>query len=214
MCLPLAAGAAAGAGTISSLQIAGMAISAMSAIQSYQAQSAMYKAQQAQNNQTRLLAARAMLDQTRQLSLRREQERGAAIDKTMQSNIEAAKLKGRVVASAGEAGVSGGIVSTLLRDVERTRLRNVDTINRNFENVDQQLDMEREGLYTQAKSRINNMPIAQKPSMLAAGLQIGGGMLDAYSNFADFKSDSVFQNNKTLSTGSSTPASSNKPIFT
>ena len=98
----------------------------------------------------------------------------------MQSNIEAAKLKGRVVASAGEAGVSGGIVSTLLRDVERTRLKNVDTINRNFENVDQQLDMEREGLYTQAKSRINNMPIAQKPSMLAAGLQIGGGILDAY----------------------------------
>ena len=123
----------------------------------------------------------------------------------MQSNIEAAKLKGRVVASAGEAGVSGGIVSTLLRDVERTRLKNVDTINRNFENVDQQLDMEREGLYTQAKSRINNMPIAQKPSMLAAGLQIGGGMLDAYSNFADFKSDSVFKNNKSLNTGASAP---------
>lgn len=202
MAIGMALAPSAGAAAATQLGITAVsgAMSAVTGIMAFQNQKAMYKMQQAQNAQNRLLATRSMLDQARQLSLRQDQERMAAADKLMNSNIEAAKIKGRVVASAGEAGVSGGIIGTLLRDVERTRLRNADAVNRNFDATSQQLAMEREGLYTQAQSRINNMPIPEKPSALATGLQIGGGLLDSYNTFYARNKDSVFKNNTNLKT--------------
>ena len=183
MCPPVVAGAAMSGGAISSLTIAKTAFSALSAYASYKSQKDAAKAQQAQFNQNKLLAQRSMLEQARQLSVRDEQERAAASDKIMTSNIEAAKAKGRMVASAGEAGVAGGSIAQMLNDVERSRLNNEGTINRNLEAVSQQSKVEREGLLSQAEGRINSVSQGQKPSILATGLQIGGTVLENYGSY-------------------------------
>jgi len=183
MCPPVVAGAAMSGGAISSLTIAKTAFSALSAYASYKSQKDAAKAQQAQFNQNKLLAQRSMLEQARQLSVRDEQERAAASDKIMTSNIEAAKAKGRMVASAGEAGVAGGSIAQMLNDVERSRLNNEGTINRNLEAVSQQSKVEREGLLSQAEGRINSVSQGQKPSLLATGLQIGGTVLENYGSY-------------------------------
>lgn len=183
MCPPVVAGAAMSGGAISSLTIAKTAFSALSAYASYKSQKDAARAQQAQFNQNKLLAQRSMLEQARQLSVRDEQERAAASDKIMTSNIEAAKAKGRMVASAGEAGVAGGSIAQMLNDVERSRLNNEGTINRNLEAVSQQSKVEREGLLSQAEGRINSVSQGQKPSILATGLQIGGTVLENYGSY-------------------------------
>lgn len=179
----LAMGASSATATMAGLQAVGSAVSAMGALASYQQQQSQYKAEQQRYKQNQLLAQRSMLEQARQVSLREEQERSAAIDRKMQSNIEAAKAQGRMVASAGEAGVSGMSIASLLADVERTRLNNEGTINRNFQAIKQQGQVDREGLLSQAEGRINSMNIPQAPSLLGTGLQIAGIGLEGYNKY-------------------------------
>lgn len=194
----LALGASSATAAMAGMTAVSTAVSAMGAIMQYQQAKVQADMQQQQFNQNKLLASRSMLEQARQLSLRQEQERAAALDKKRMSNIEAAQLQGRIVASAGEAGVAGMSISNLLADVERTRLNNEGTINRNLEAINQQADVERKALLTQAEGRINSVQQGVRPSLLATGLQIGGIALDGYR---DYKKDtrSVLQSN--LSTG-------------
>ena len=181
-------GMALGATTKATAAAAGMtavstAIAGTSAVLQAQQASNQAKSQTAQFNQNKLLAQRSMLQQARQLSLREDQERAAAMDKKFQSNIEAAKIKGRQIASAGEAGVAGLSIANLLSDVERTRLNNEGTINRNFDAVLQQGKVDREGLLSQAEGRIASVQQGTPPSLLASGLQIGGIALEGYRQF-------------------------------
>lgn len=197
MCPPVIAGAAMSSGTITALSIASTAVSALGAYAQYQSQKDAARAQQAQFNQNKLLAQRSMLEQSRQLSIRDEQERAAASDKIMTSNIEAAKAKAKMVASAGEAGVAGGSIAQMLNDVERTRLNNEGTINRNLEAVNQQSKVEREGLLTQAEGRINSVSQGSKPSLLATGLQIGGTALANYGEYRKDMSNPIYNTGNT-----------------
>lgn len=194
----LALGASSATAAMAGMTAVSTAVSAMGAVMQYQQAKVQADMQQQQFNQNKLLASRSMLEQARQLSLRQEQERAAALDKKRMSNIEAAQLQGRIVASAGEAGVAGMSISNLLADVERTRLNNEGTINRNLEAINQQAGVERKALLTQAEGRINSVQQGVRPSLLATGLQIGGLALDGYR---DYKKDtrSVLQSN--LSTG-------------
>jgi len=194
----LALGASSATAAMAGMTAVSTAVSAMGAVMQYQQAKVQADMQQQQFNQNKLLASRSMLEQARQLSLRQEQERAAALDRKRMSNIEAAQLQGRIVASAGEAGVAGMSISNLLADVERTRLNNEGTINRNLEAVNQQADVERKALLTQAEGRINSVQQGVRPSLLATGLQIGGIALDGYR---DYKGDTkgVLQSN--LSTG-------------
>lgn len=203
MCAPMLAAGAMSAGTLSTLTIASTAISALGAVAQYQQQRSAYKAQQAQFNQNKLLAQRSMLEQARQLSIREEQERSAASDRIMTSNIEAAKAKAKMIVSAGESGVAGGSIAQLLNDVERTRLNNEGTINRNMKAIAQQGAVDREGLLTQAEGRINSVSQGSKPSLLATGLQIGGAALENYGQYRRDMSNPMY--NSKLNTGQVDP---------
>ena len=126
----LALGATKATAAVAGMSAVSGAVSAMGALMQYQQAKVQADMQQQQFNTNKLLASRSMLEQARQLSLRQEQERAAALDKKRMSNIEAAQLQGRIVASAGEAGVAGMSIANLLADVERTRLNNEGIINR------------------------------------------------------------------------------------
>lgn len=189
----LALGASSATAAAAGMTAVSTAVSAASAIMQYQQAQAQADAQQQQFNQNKLLAQRSMLEQARQLSIREEQERAAAMDRKMQSNIEAAKVQGRIVASAGEAGVSGMSIANLLADVERTKLNNEGTINRNLEAIGQQANVDRKGLLTQAEGRINSVQQGQSPSLLGTGLQIAGIGLDNYSQYKKDTNPNIYK---------------------
>ena len=180
----MALGAAEGAAAISTgLSAVGTAVSVGSTFMNYKADQQQFVAQQQQYNTNRLLAQQSMLEQAGQLSLRESQERDALLDKAMASKIEAAKVKGRTIASAGEAGVSGMSIAALVADIERTKLNNQGTINRNFDAIQQQGIYDRKALEAQAQGRVNNMALPTATSLLGAGLQMAGLGLQGYNKY-------------------------------
>ena len=180
----MALGAAKGAAAISTgLSAVGTAVSVGSTFMNYRADQQQFGAQQQQYNTNRLLAQQSMLEQAGQLSLRESQERDALLDKAMANKIEAAKAKGRTIASAGEAGVSGMSIAALVADIERTKLNNQGTINRNFDAIQQQGIYDRKALESQAQGRANNLALPTAPSLLGAGLQIAGLGLQGYNKY-------------------------------
>lgn len=180
----MALGAAKGAAAISTgLSAVGTAVSVGSTFMNYRADQQQFGAQQQQYNTNRLLAQQSMLEQAGQLSLRESQERDALLDKAMANKIEAAKAKGKTIASAGEAGVSGMSIAALVADIERTKLNNQGTINRNFDAIQQQGIYDRKALESQAQGRVNNLALPTAPSLLGAGLQIAGLGLQGYNKY-------------------------------
>lgn len=180
----MALGAAKGAAAISTgLSAVGTAVSVGSTFMNYQADQQQFGAQQQQYNTNKLLAQQSMLEQAGQLSLRESQERDALLDKAMANKIEAAKAKGRTIASAGEAGVSGMSIAALVADIERTKLNNQNTIGRNFAAIQQQGIYDRKALEAQAQGRVNSMALPTAPSLLGAGLQMAGLGLQGYNKY-------------------------------
>lgn len=180
----MALGAAKGAAAISTgLSAVGTAVSVGSTFMNYQADQQQFGAQQQQYNTNKLLAQQSMLEQAGQLSLRESQERDALLDKAMANKIEAAKAKGRTIASAGEAGVSGMSIAALVADIERTKLNNQNTIGRNFAAIQQQGIYDRKALEAQAQGRVNNLALPTAPSLLGAGLQMAGLGLQGYNKY-------------------------------
>jgi len=180
----MALGAAEGAAAISTgLSAVGTAVSVGSTFMNYQADQQQFGAQQQQYNTNKLLAQQSMLEQAGQLSLRESQERDALLDKAMANKIEAAKAKGRTIASAGEAGVSGMSIAALVADIERTKLNNQNTIGRNFAAIQQQGIYDRKALESQAQGRVNNLALPTAPSLLGAGLQMAGLGLQGYNKY-------------------------------
>ena len=180
----MALGAAKGAAAISTgLSAVGTAVSVGSTFMNYQADQQQFGAEQQQYNTNKLLAQQSMLEQAGQLSLRESQERDALLDKAMANKIEAAKAKGRTIASAGEAGVSGMSIAALVADIERTKLNNQNTIGRNFAAIQQQGIYDRKALEAQAQGRVNNMALPTAPSLLGTGLQMAGLGLQGYNKY-------------------------------
>tara|TARA_B100001057_G_C22619487_1_gene859891 strand:+ start:315 stop:917 length:603 start_codon:yes stop_codon:yes gene_type:complete len=180
----MALGATAGSAAVATgLSAVGTAFSIGSTLMDYRADQKQFAAEQQQYNTNRLLAQQSMLEQAGQLSLRESQERDALLDKAMANKIEAAKAKGRTIASAGEAGVSGLSIAALVADIERTKLNNQGTINRNFDAIQQQGIYDRKALESQAQGRVNNMALPTAPSLLGTGLQIAGLGLQGYNKY-------------------------------
>lgn len=158
-------------------------IGVASAGMQYKAAQDMYAQQNAQNAINAQNAVKSQDLQYRQLNERAMQESGAAVDARLDNMLQAARIKSRMKASAGEAGVSGIGISHLLRDVEATETRNVAQINRNLEAVKAQNLYDKLGVKAQTESRMSNQPIAQRPSLLATGLQIGNAVAGGYSQY-------------------------------
>lgn len=182
--LGMALGASAGSAAVATgLSAVGTAVSIGSTFMNYRADQKQFAAEQQQYSTNRLLAQQSMLEQAGQLSLRESQERDALLDKAMASKIEAAKVKGRTIASAGEGGVSGMSIAALVADIERTKLNNQGTINRNFDAIQQQGIYDRKALESQAQGRVNNMALPMAPSLLATGIQMAGLGLQGYNKY-------------------------------
>jgi len=131
-------------------------------------------------------AVRSQDDQFRQLNTRVMEEAGAAVDDRVDSLLQAARIKSRMRASAGEAGISGMGLDHMLRDVHRTEARNISQINRNQDAVRAQAVFDGMGVKAATESRISSQPMIERPSLLATGLKIGGSAVGGYNQYSQY----------------------------
>ena len=139
--------------------------------------------QQARYDQNRIAASQARDLKIQSLNQRAIQESEAAAEGKFKQSIEALEKRERGVVAAGEAGVTGGSVDILLADYTAQKLRGETTINRNLENVERQIELQKMGASAEAESRINSMPQGTQPSFLAAAISAGASGYTAYKEY-------------------------------
>ena len=144
---------------------------------------------QAQADQARFDANRLAANDARDLKIqslnqRMIQEGEAAAEEKMRLGIQALEGEGAALVAAGEAGVSGNSVDLLLQDYTAQKLRGVTTINRNLENVEKQIELEKRGASAEALNRTNSLQQGVMPNFLAAAVGTAANATAAY-NAAD-----------------------------
>jgi hypothetical protein len=165
------------------IALATMAVGTTQALMQHKAQNDMAKQQTAQNNINSQNAISSMNLQNAGINMRLEQEADRAVDDRLENVLEAARLRSKMVASAGDGGVAGQSTDFALRDVGRTASRNKSSINRNLDAKFAQGFHDKLGIKAQTESRLSSMPIPQKASWMATGLQIAGAGLQAGTNY-------------------------------
>ena len=146
---------------------------------------------QAQSDQARFDANRLAANEARDLKVqtlnqRAIQEAEAASEEKLAIGIKAREDKGAALVAQGESGLSGNSMDLLLQDYEAQKLRGVTTINRNLENVEKQITLEKRGASAEAQSRTNSLQQGVMPNFLAAAVGTAANAASAY-NAADVK---------------------------
>lgn len=130
-----------------------------------------------QKNRVNAVAARDLKIQS--LNARMIQEGEAAASQKQQLGIAALKKAERAKVAAGEAGVAGRGVDTLVNEFENARLRGVTTVNEQTKALRNQIEMEKMGISAEAVNRINSLPRGQQPNFLSYALKAGAQMYAA-----------------------------------
>lgn len=146
----------------------------------YQEGVAQAQQQQARFDANRLAANEARDLKVQTLNQRAIQEAEAASEEKMRLGIAALEGEGAALVAAGEAGVSGSSVDLLLQDYEAQKLRGVTTINRNLENVEKQIALEKRGASAEAQNRTNSLQQGVMPNFLAAAVGTAANAAAAY----------------------------------
>lgn len=143
---------------------------------------------QAQADQSRFDANRLAANDARDLKVqsliqRGQQEAEAAAEEKLRLGIAALEGEGAQKVAAGEAGVSGSSVDLLIQDYEAQKLRGVTTINRNLENVEKQIELEKMGASAEAQNRVNSLQQGVMPNFLAAAVGTAASATATYQTF-------------------------------
>lgn len=170
-----------------SIAVASFASTAASTGLSFIGQSQAASAQQAANQATAQSARQSALLQHRTIDERITQEREAASQGIANADRSQRAAQSRAAVSAGEAGVQGNSVNSLIGDIGMTFGRERSNISRNLDNTTNQLVLSGQGVTTNTKSRINQLPRPNPPSVAGTGLQLVGGGLSAYNTYEQLR---------------------------
>jgi len=164
----------------------GMALMAVVSAANANKQSVAAEEAQAQASaDNKVSADAAARSEHQQLNLQQNQEQAAAADEKQSNKLETMRTLGTVRTSAGESGVAGGAVQSLLRDVNRQNSARTLSINRNLSASTSQFQVDRDASAINHRSRINStpMPISGSSSRALSGaVTLGRGALGAYQN--------------------------------
>lgn len=124
----------------------------------------------------RVSAAAARDLKIQSLNARMIQEGEASASQKQELGIAALKKAERAKVAAGEAGIAGRGVDTLVNEFETARLRGVSTVNAQTKALRNQIEMEKMGISAEALNRINSLPRGQQPNFLAYAVKAGAQM--------------------------------------
>jgi len=141
------------------------------------------KATQSRFDANRLAANEARDLKVQSLNQRVNQEAEAAAEEKMALGIKALEGEGAALVASGEAGVTGSSIDLILQDYEAQKLRGVTTINRNLDNVEKQVELEKMGASAEAQNRINSLQQGVMPNFLAAAVGTAANATAAYNTY-------------------------------
>lgn len=178
MCDPISGGLTAG-----QIMAANIGLSMVSTMMNYAAQQQAASAQAAYINQANNAAIDSYYRESMAQNLRIQEEQEATSEDLQKLMIERKQKMGEYIASSQSAGLS---FSNVLADYMRQEAQYKDAANRNLELKERQSQLNIEGMRAKTNSRINsNMSTAlPQPSLFAAGLDIAGSTLSAYTTFS------------------------------
>lgn len=178
MCDPISGGL-----TVGQMMAANIGLSMMSTMMNYAAQQQAASAQAAYINQANNAAIDSYYRESMAQNLRIQEEQEATSEDLQNLMIERKQKMGEYIASSQSAGLS---FSNVLADYMRQEARYRDSAYRNLELKERQSQLNIEGMRAKTNSRINsNMSTAlPQPSLFAAGLDIAGSTLSAYTTFS------------------------------
>lgn len=154
---------------------------AVSAVAGLVAQQQASKAQEKANNQQAANAGQAQRDNWEQINQRRGQEAEAAAQKIGENNLAMREAQATQIASAGPAGIS---MDALLGHIAQKGASYNDSVNANYQRVNQQLDSQLVNVNRNAASEVNSLRAPPKVDYLGAALKIGSAAYGAYSGGA------------------------------
>lgn len=173
MCTPLLALASVAS---TGLQSAGAILSYMG-----QKQQAEQQSQMAEN------AAKSALDSNRQqqayLTSKYMQQREQISQEENLRTIQEEQAKGRARAAAGEAGVSGVALDSVLGDLESQRNASQVAALQNLQIQQMDTYQNQQNAYAQAMNQRNSVAMGIAPSILSPILQTAGSAVDSYSSY-------------------------------
>lgn len=178
MCDPISGGL-----TVGQMMAANIGLSMVSTMMNYAAQQQAAAAQAAYINQANNAAIDSYYRESMAQNLRIQEEQEATSEDLQNLMIERKQKMGEYIASSQSAGLS---FSNVLADYMRQEARYRDSAYRNLELKERQSQLNIEGMRAKTNSRINsNMSTAlPQPSLFAAGLDIAGSTLSAYTTFS------------------------------
>lgn len=160
-----------------------LALSAVSTVSSIQGQKKQARAQadyaQKQADSS-LVSYRNTLDQ---LARRENQERASASQRIAENARQGLMARSAVRNSAADAGVSGITIDSLVRDLRSRELGYADSVRANFENVQGQIQANRESAATGTQSQINSIQAPRPVDYWGPLGQFAGVALDTYDRY-------------------------------
>jgi hypothetical protein len=115
------------------------------------------------------------------------QKRNAASQNVEETHVAAMRARGTAWAAAGEAGVTGLSVDSLIDDYYGREGRRVDSIDQNYEMDRDYMRAQMESTRAQAEQRINSVRQASEPSFADAAIRIVGGIAGGLGNMTKMK---------------------------
>lgn len=171
----------------STMFIASLGVSAVTAGASYMAQAqsanAQAEAQQQNLNAVTDAANLSLVEQNADLHARELQERAATAMRLNNARIDADSARGEASVNSGADGLS---FASLMQDYESQYANYADAEMQQLGFTTDQIQRTREGIASTAQSRINSVqrtPI-QGPSILSAAASVGSAALGAYGDFS------------------------------
>lgn len=144
-----------------------IAMAAATAYTQQRQQEAAHEAQKQAHKANKLAANQSAMNEHRSLNERETQEAMKTAQEKNQSKLEATRALGQARTSAGEAGVGGQAVNSLLSDIHRQNANRTLAINQNYDSSMRQLSTDRHAMEINRQSRINSVAKPRYNSALA-----------------------------------------------
>jgi hypothetical protein len=165
------------------LALAGFAINSGSALLSHSSASETAKTQNLSNAIARQNAAADFARQDAALGRRQAQEQDAASARKADVALDVQRTVATNTVAAGEAGIAGPTVDTLMHDIYAQQGRFDTRTDTNLDWTQGQLQDQKVAASYQMRDRINGLRDVRRPSLAATGLKIGTAGLDAASSY-------------------------------
>lgn len=143
------------------------------------------------------LSKEALADNLNTVAYNQNQNKDSATNDILQASLQSRQAEASARVAAGESGISGATVDSLLRDIKSKQSLYVSDTLAGLEQGNMDAAQQSKQQWNNYLSEVGNRTPSQKASMVAAGLQIGSAAVSSYSTYKQLSYQEKAANKKT-----------------